>query len=515
MHVLTDSMNPRNSSCGTTTPENLPRTAQAPLQRAHSLSSSGTSSLRSHARSSAPVPSSSPRTQTRKRLSLSFPILPANSNLSPRNVSPASSPAYSPSASVTDISQLTPDDPMAFLTALAAQERRVLELKEELGKAETELGRLKRQWAVHEATKKLHGITPSGTERLRPLNTSIAAEDRGGGISSPTREQYQARKATLNSLNGTSNRKVLPSQRHQRTLSLLATNNTNRDRDTYRQSFPQPAGLDEASSSNHSTLMNGHTFANSSSSHSTSSSISSQSTRLPRPQSLSDVSLSATKRNSQDVLIRTGKQMAEDFKEGLWTFIEDLRQATVGDEAISSSVNATGIRASPHGNATGMVRSSSKTSTRSNSSTTGKAPKEKKEESLIDFGDSDNDTPSPSRIEEESLLGAPPAPARWSSSSTALSSDSHSTVISLPTSCSSTPRTSTRFASFFLPLLPLALPTYLRLVFPMYFRRIWTKSCALLLIMQFHNIKRVLESSVNDHCIVDAEENCDVFDYTR
>lgn len=512
MRVLTNTMNTRNSSCGITTPENL-RATQAPLQRAHSLSNSGPSNLRSHTRSSAPVPSSNPRTQTHKRLSLSFPILPANSNLSPRNVSPASSPAYSPSTSITDISQLTPDDPMAFLTALAAQERRVLELKEELGKAETELGRLKRQWAVHEATKKLHGITPSGTERLRPLNTSIAAEDRGGGISSPTREQYQARKATLNSLNGTNNRKVLPSQRHQRTLSLLATNNTNRDRSTYRQSFPQSAKLDEESSGDHVALMKRHTFANPSSSHSTSISVSSQSTRPPRPQSLTDVSISTTNRNSQDVLIRTGKQMAEDFKEGLWTFIEDLRQATVGDEAISSSVNATGIRASPHGSTTGMVRSSSKTSTRSNSSAAGKAPKEKKEESLIDFGDSDNDTPASSRIEEESLLDHPPTPVRWSTSSTALS-DSHSTVMSLPTSCSSTPRTSTRFASFFLPLLPLALPTYLRLVFPTYFRRIWTKSCALLLIMQFHNIKRALES-VNDHSIVDAEENCDVFDYTR
>lgn len=403
---------------------------------------------------------------------------------------------------------------MAFLTALATQERRVLELKEELGKAETELGGLKRQWAVHEATKKLRDITPSSMERLRPLNTSIAAEDRGGGISSPTREQYQARKATLNSLNGTGNRKVLPSQRHQRTLSLLATNNTNRDRDTYRQPFPQPAGLDEESSGGRPALMKRHTFANSPSSHSASSSVSSQSVRLQRPQSLIDVSLSATKRGSQEVLIRTGKQMAEDFKEGLWTFIEDLRQATVGDEAISSSVNATGIRASPNGSTTGMVRSSSKTSTRSNSSAAGKAPKEKKEESLIDFGDSDNDTPAPARIEEESLLDGPSsASARWSTSSTVLSSDPHSAVMSPPTSCSSTPRTSTRFASFFPPLPPLALPTYFRPVFPTYFRRVWTKSCALLLIMQFHNIKRALES-VNDHCIVDAE-NSDVFDYTR
>lgn len=495
------SLNTRNSS-GARTPENLPRANPASLQRAHSLSSS---TSYSHARSSASVPSSSPRTQptqTRKRLSLSFPILPANSNLSPRYVSPVASPAYSPSAPLVDISQLTPDDPMAFLTALAAQERRVLELKEELGKAETELGRLKRQWAVHEATKKLHDITPSSAERLRPLNTSIAAaggEDRG--ILSPTREQYQARKATLSSLNGTSNRKVLPSQRHQRTLSLLATNNTNRDRDTYRQPFPQPAGLDEESGGL-PPLVKRHTFASSTSSHSASSSVSSQSRpqRPQRPQSLIEPT---TKRNSQDALIRTGKQMAEDFKEGLWTFIEDLRQATVGDEAINSSVNATGIRASPNGSISGMARSNSKSSTRSTSPAS-KAVKSHKEESLIDFGDSDNDTPNRSRtIEEDSLLAGS---ARWSTSSTILSSDS---VVSPPTSRSSTPRTSTRFASLLLPLLPLALPAYLRRVF---FRRIWTKSRALLLIMQFYNVKRALES-IDDGGRDDPEEDGECADY--
>ena len=39
-------------------------------------------------------------------------------------------------------------------------------------------------------------------------------------------------------------------------------------------------------------------------------------------------------RNSvpRDMLVRTGKQMASDLREGLWTFLEDIRQATVGEE---------------------------------------------------------------------------------------------------------------------------------------------------------------------------------------
>jgi hypothetical protein len=38
----------------------------------------------------------------------------------------------------------------------------------------------------------------------------------------------------------------------------------------------------------------------------------------------------------RDQLLRTGKQMATDFKDGLLTFIEDIRQATVGDEALDN-----------------------------------------------------------------------------------------------------------------------------------------------------------------------------------
>jgi hypothetical protein len=40
---------------------------------------------------------------------------------------------------------------------------------------------------------------------------------------------------------------------------------------------------------------------------------------------------------SREALVRTGKQMASDLREGLWTFLEDIRQATVGEEGINGT----------------------------------------------------------------------------------------------------------------------------------------------------------------------------------
>lgn len=45
---------------------------------------------------------------------------------------------------------------------------------------------------------------------------------------------------------------------------------------------------------------------------------------------------------SREALMQTGKQMASDLREGLWTFLDDIRQATVGEEGI----NATEVRGS-------------------------------------------------------------------------------------------------------------------------------------------------------------------------
>ena len=43
----------------------------------------------------------------------------------------------------------------------------------------------------------------------------------------------------------------------------------------------------------------------------------------------------------KDHIVETGKQFVGDLREGLWNFIEDLRQATVGEEIDTSSGNAT------------------------------------------------------------------------------------------------------------------------------------------------------------------------------
>ena len=404
-----------------------------PHQRASSLSASP-SAVRSESR---PASFTTSASQARKRLSVSFPILPANSNISPRNLSPTTSTATttttttsSPSSSYLSgtpgISDITPDEPMAFLTALAAQERRVLELREELGKAETELGKMKKQWALHEATRKVHEL-PTPAERLRPLNTSLGgSEDQRDRMISPTREQYNARKATLNSLNGTSTRKVLPSQRHQRTLSLLSP-----DRTSYKQPFPQPSdeGPKTTSETPPTSIRRSQTFIQSS------STLSSAASLIPvRPLSLSDFPIPSAKQKGQDALIRTGKQMAEDFKEGLWTFLEDIRQATVGDEGTQPSLSPPGKRATSNH---AMKRQSSRASIRSNSS--GKVQREASNspaKDLIDFGaDDSKDTPDGSKDP------SPPS-ARWSTTSTVLS-DIPGTMT--PPSRSSTPRTSTRY----------------------------------------------------------------------
>ena len=60
-----------------------------------------------------------------------------------------------------------------FWTALAAQEKKVLELKEELNKVESDLEQLKKQWAIHEASKKKEEMRH--VEKLRPIGSPTRA----------------------------------------------------------------------------------------------------------------------------------------------------------------------------------------------------------------------------------------------------------------------------------------------------------------------------------------------------
>jgi len=388
-------------------------------QRTQSLSVTVPRIQTAHARA-ASVATSSPA--GRKRLSLSFPVLPPGYDPPPRNHSPATPSSSSVGLTTPPNGDVSPEDSATFLTVLAAQERRVLELREELSKAESELTKLKRQWTNHEANKSRYEVLNSGV--TTPHRTSRDMRD---AMTSTNREEFQRRQRGV--AGSSSSRKVLPSQRHQRTLSLLSP-----DREC-RQPFPRPKDLDSDSAS---AISKKRASLNAKESPSTSLSARAQSLDLPdHPR-------------DQDLFIKTGQRIAADFRDGLWTFLEDLKQATVGEDIppraptpnttsattgrpntvrrISSKAN---LRSSSTEklNGTSLERRHSKENRKS--SRKGKLPET--EESLIDFGQ-DNDQLL-SRDDRDPSF-------RWSSST--LSDYPDPSGIMTPPSRASTPRTSTR-----------------------------------------------------------------------
>ena len=221
----------------------------------------------------------------------------------------------------------------AFLTKLAAQERRVLELREELEKAELDLTKLKKQWAQQEAVKKRNEFRHQ--EQLRRVRTESCVVDErthktgSGRVSrdvfdgvlertlSPSRSTPPAGGEKLGNpvRPGQTQRKVFAGSRHTKTLSLLSRASS------MKASSGQPLYK----------LVSQESFANQAD---TSASNGSRISNSQRP--LSHVEpLTVTRGQPKEVFIETGKQFVGDIREGLWTFFEDLRQATVGEEASS------------------------------------------------------------------------------------------------------------------------------------------------------------------------------------
>ncbi|MBE3047366.1 hypothetical protein IMZ48_33590, partial [Candidatus Bathyarchaeota archaeon] len=108
-----------------------------------------------------PTPSDAPRSsrstssasRTTNRLSITLPIAPPTSDPSrphaPSHPSVPGTPVRQPAQQST-----SPADASELIIAIAAQERRVMELREELGRAEADLNKIKRQWSTHEAYRK-------------------------------------------------------------------------------------------------------------------------------------------------------------------------------------------------------------------------------------------------------------------------------------------------------------------------------------------------------------------------
>ena len=194
-----------------------------------------------------------------------------------------------------------------FLSALAKQERRVLELREELQKAEVDLSKLKKQWAAHEAKKKRNEVRSS--EQLQPLKTTLPENTAVRDESPVSATRELDRRKTLSTSTRTSQRKVFSGSRHTRTLSLLATSNTKPD--------PQyPPRGDSLSVKAKETSENIEPIP-----------------ELGVLDQSSDPGKASLKSPDRDMIIETGKQLVGDFRQGFWTFVEDLKQVTVGDQA--------------------------------------------------------------------------------------------------------------------------------------------------------------------------------------
>ena len=294
-----------------------------------------------------------------KGLSLNFPILLPNAT--PNSQSPTGFGVPSPIDSTRSSPRTrtapfrSPDPPTAphdknkargsgeFLTLLAAQERKVLELKEELQRAEKDLVGLKKQWAAFEANKKRDELRQ--VKKLQPM----ASDDVGGSEATVSEEDeerkrkralvernYATHAPAMNSegsgLSRKGSKRVFEGGRHTRTLSLLSPTPTKPGRRSTEDGTMTPSDATEGETDDDrgaalsrmptlDSLISGEV--------------------LPLEFTKTYRNLSTHRRSlppaTTDMLVKQGKQVYDGMKDGLWTFFEDIRQATVGEEGINGT----------------------------------------------------------------------------------------------------------------------------------------------------------------------------------
>lgn len=258
--------------------------------------------------------SESVASRSSNRLSLTIPIPIALPSAPSSRPTPTSSHMASyPPTPLDTPSLMSPVDPNDFITAIAAQERRVLELREELTRAESDLNRLKKQWTRHEAHKTRAEIR--NHDHTRPPVPHIDTPD---DQTTRRSNELDRRKALLLGQQSQQNTPTSHHRRrvfrggHTRTLSLLSPTKPSAEgfavhEDTARVADNwKPARGDAPSGSGYTTIYP--------------TPISKRASWAPR----------SVHQQTTGV-----KQIAEDLKTGLWTFMEDLRQATVGEEPIT------------------------------------------------------------------------------------------------------------------------------------------------------------------------------------
>lgn len=294
-----------------------------PSSPAPSVESMERRSFQSHGRTMSVMTDSTTASAARSnRFSMSFPVQPSGS-MSPARTS--HSPVREPPSVVPDsLAALTGPTDTNFLTAIAAQERRVLELKEELSRAEADLDKLKRQWTQHEAQKKKSEAR--SVTKLQPLQTSLSpteGEEDSDGSNAWMQREMERRKALLSG-NKSSSRTVFSGSRHTRTLSLLSP--ANRAPQT-RSSIEWPSGRPPRKESLSEAARQSQE----------SEPVQPKPKSIIRAAATPDLTVDGTRNvdplsDLVEVGVDTGKKVATGLRDGLWTFWEDLRQAAVGDE---------------------------------------------------------------------------------------------------------------------------------------------------------------------------------------
>ena len=267
--------------------------------------------------------------------SLSFPVLPTPTEEKDDQFQ-LRSPIKStePASKNLRIIIPTPND-SNFLTALAAQERHVLELKEELQKAERNLSSLKEQWVIQESRRRSNDARK--LHQLQPLAPSARATNGRSGSEGALGSMYaeiDRKKATMTQQKPTRRRRVFSPSRHTRALSLVSPNSLQKFGE---ESEPVRNSHDSGTSRSHPPVM-----AESPAAMLPTSDFDKQSAMSTIIEAReSDV---MSRRDSENRAnrrsVRASVQMASDIREGLWTFFEDLKHATYGDDARAPQIPA-------------------------------------------------------------------------------------------------------------------------------------------------------------------------------
>lgn len=250
--------------------------------------------------------STSSASRNANRLSLTLPIAPPSSDPSRPTPTYAATPSSICPTPVESSGQVTPADGNEFIIAIAAQERRVLELKEELVRAEAELVVLKKQWTQQGGYSK----KSSDSRQVETPRRNTPGGDDDSSVSSRQSVDLDRRKSLLLQTQGTpsqSRRKVLRGG-HTRTLSLLSPQKSESGfaihEDKEADTIKLPPVDRRAAQLTNTTLNKRASW---------------------QPQS-----------NTYQASV---PGFVEDFRVGLKAFVEDIRQITVGDEPIMGSAN--------------------------------------------------------------------------------------------------------------------------------------------------------------------------------